>query len=184
MPERRSRRFFLVNFMANKVKIYKNGLEENPKGRILFGNLIMLLWFALGTLACWYFYPLVAWFYLAFAIVMVYIVLRKLVCMNCYYYDRWCGLGWGKLSALMFKKGKIEDFNKSIGLKIAPLTYGILMIIPAVLIIISIIQMFIIYKLGVLIFLLLISFYSGVIRRKKTCGMCKMRLCCPGSAVK
>jgi len=170
--------------MADKVKIYKDGLEENSKGRIIVGNLIMLLWFALGTLACWYFYPLVAWFYLTFALVMVYIVLRKLVCTNCYYYDKWCGFGWGKLSALMFKEGRIEDFNKSVGLKFAPLTYGLLMIVPVVLIIISIIQLYSIYKVGVLILLLLISFYSGGISRKKTCGLCKMRLSCPGSAVK
>ena len=170
--------------MKDKVKIYEAGLEENPKGRILFGNLIMLFWFALGALACWYFYPLLALVYLAFALIMVYIVLRKLVCTNCYYYDKWCGLGWGKLSASMFKKGRIEDFNSSVGLKIAPMTYGIFMIIPAVLIIISIIQLFTIYKLGVLILLLIISFYSGGISRKKTCGLCKMRLCCPGSAVK
>ena len=93
--------------MADKVKIYEKGLEESPKGCILFGNLVMLLWFALGAIACWYFHPVAAWVYLAFAIIMVYIVLRKLVCTNCYYYDKWCGLGWGKLSALMFKKGKL-----------------------------------------------------------------------------
>ena len=90
--------------MACKVKIYEPGLEENPKGRIILGNLVMLFLIALGTIACWYFYPLLAWIYLAFALIMVYIVLRKLVCTNCYYYNKWCGLGWGKLSALLFKK--------------------------------------------------------------------------------
>lgn len=173
-----------MNSMASKVKIYETGLEENPKGRIIVGNLVMLFLIALGTIACWYFYPLLAWIYLAFALIMVYIVLRKLVCTNCYYYDKWCGLGWGKLSALLFKKGRIEDFNKSVGLKIAPLTYGVIMMIPIVLIIISIVQVYSIYKVGVLILLLLISFYSGGISRKKACVRCKMRLSCPGSAVK
>lgn len=36
----------------------------------------------------------------------------------------------------------------------------------------------------VLILLLLVSFYSGAISRKKACAKCKMRLICPGSAVK
>ena len=25
-------------------------------------------------------------------------------------YDKWCAIGWGKLSAKMFKKGKPEEF--------------------------------------------------------------------------
>ena len=170
--------------MTKEVKIYENGLEEHPKGRMIFGNIMMLLWFALGTIACWYFYSLVAWIYLAFALIMVYIVLRKLVCINCYYYDKWCALGWGKLSAKLFKKGKIEDFKGSIGIKFAPLTYGLLTIIPLVLIIVSIVQVFSWYKIGVLIILLLVSLYSGGISRKTTCSQCKMRLICPGSAVK
>lgn len=40
----------------------------------------------------------------------------------------------------MFKKGKIEDFQDSIGLKLAPATYGLLMIIPMILLVVSIIQ--------------------------------------------
>ncbi len=51
-------------------------------------------------------------------------------------------------------------------------------------IIISLFQEFTVLKIVVLIFLLLISFYSGAISRKKTCAMCKMRLICPGCAVK
>jgi hypothetical protein len=95
-----------------------------------------------------------------------------------------CAFGWGKLSAKMFKKGNIEDFNKSIGIKLAPLTYVLLLIIPLVLIIISIIQEFSWYKISVLIPLLVVSIYSVGISRKKTCSTCKMRLICPGSAVK
>lgn len=145
---------------------------------------MMLLWIALGAVACWFLYPLVAWLYLVFAIIMVFVVLRKMVCANCYYYDKWCCIGWGKLSALFFKKGEIENFPKSIGIKIAPLFYGLLTLIPIIFIVISIIQGFTISKILVLILLLLISFYSGMISRKKTCAKCKMRLICPGSAVK
>ena len=170
--------------MKNEIKIYEQGLGEYPKVGIVLGNLTMIIWIALGTIACWFLYPLVAWIYLAFAIIMVFVVLRKLVCTNCYYYDKWCGLGWGKLSALIFKKGSIEKFNVSIGIRFAPLTYGLLTLIPLIFIVISIIQRFTIYEIVVLILLLLISFYSGAISRKKTCAECKMRLVCPGSAVK
>jgi len=170
--------------IAKEIEIYDNGLEKYSKGQVIFGNIVMLLWFALGTIACWYFYPLAAWIYPAFALIMVYIVLRKLVCTNCYYFDKWCAFGWGKLSAKMFKKGNIKDFKGSIGIKLAPMTYGLLTIIPLILVIVSIIQVFSLYKIGVLILLLLVSLYSGGISRKTTCSKCKMRLICPGSAVK
>lgn len=164
--------------------IYEQGAEEYSRTGIFFGNFIMLLWIAAGTFGCWFLSPLAAWIYFAFAIIMVGIVLRKIVCTNCYYYDKWCSIGWGKLSALFFKKGDIEDFSSSTGLKIAPITYGLLTLIPLILIIISFFKGFLISKLIVLILLLVISFWSGTVSRKKTCALCKMRIICPGSAVK
>ena len=169
--------------MGTEIKIYEEGLEEYSKANIIFANFMMLLWIILGTVVCWFFYPLVSWFFLVFAIIMVYVVLRKLVCTNCYYYNKWCSIGWGKLSVLFFKKGDIKNFNRSIGIKIAPMVYGLLSIIPIIFIIISIFQSFLMSKLVVLILLLLISFYS-VVSRKKSCSKCKMRIICPGSAVK
>jgi len=165
-------------------KLYENGLEEHPKSIAVIGNLIMLLWISLGTVACWFFNPIVAGVYLAFAVVMVFIVLRKLVCTNCYYYGKWCPIGWGKLSALFFRKGSIEKFSTGIGVKLAPLTYGLLTLIPLVLIIISIIREFTVVKAAVLVLLILVSIYSGAVSRKNSCMKCKMRLICPGCAVK
>ena len=165
-------------------KLYENGLEEHPKSIAVIGNVIMLLWISLGTVACWFFNPIVAGVYLAFAVVMVFIVLRKLVCTNCYYYGKWCPIGWGKLSALFFRKGSIEKFSTGIGVKLAPLTYGLLTLIPLVLIIISIIREFTVVKAAVLVLLILVSIYSGAVSRKNSCMKCKMRLICPGCAVK
>ena len=170
--------------MKTETEIYERGLEEYPKAGIFFGNLLMLLWIALGTIGCWFLFPLAAWIYLTFAIVMIGIVLRKLLCTNCYYYNKWCCMGWGKLSALLFKKGNIEKFNTSIGQKLAPVTYGILTLMPLILIIISLIQKFTPPKIIILLLLLLVSFYSGTVSRKKTCAKCKMRLMCAGSAIK
>jgi len=170
--------------MKTEIKIYEQGLEEYPKSSIILGNFLMILWIALGTISCWFLYPLVAWFYLGFAVIMVFVILRRLVCTDCYYYDKWCCMGWGKLSALVFKRGNIEKFNTSIGMKLAPLTYGLLTVIPLISIVISIFQEFSVSKIIVLVLLLSISFYSGAISRKKSCEKCKMRLICPGSAVK
>ena len=170
--------------MEDKIKIYEQGSEEYPKSSIIISNFLMFLWIALGTISCWFLYPLAAWIYLAFAIIMVFVILRRLVCTNCYYYDKWCCMGWGKLSALFFKKGKIEDFPNTFGLKLAPFTYGLLSLIPFILISISLIQKFTLFKIAILLLLFLISFYSSSIGRKKSCAKCKMRLICPGSAVK
>lgn len=168
--------------MKEDISIYDQGIEQYSKVTVIFGNFMMLLWIALGTIACRFLCPLVAWIYFAFAIIMVYVVLRKLVCTNCYYYGKLCAMGWGKLSALLFKKGNIKDFKTSIGVKLAPLTYGLLSIIPLILVVISIFLGFSIFKIVILVLLLLVSFYSGAISRKKTCAECKMKLMCPGSA--
>ncbi len=170
--------------MGDEVKIYEKGLEKYPISGIVFGNIMMLLIMILGTVAVWYLLDRWAWLYLAVSFIMVYIVLRRLVCRNCYYYDKWCALGWGKLSAKMFKNGKLEDFAKSPGLKIAPAVYGLMMFIPLIAIVISIVLLFDYTKVGILALLILFSFYSAGIGRKAACSKCKMKLACPGSAVK
>ena len=170
--------------MAKKAKLYAQGIEEAPVSTAIFANLMMILWIALGTIACWFLNPLIAWGYLAFALMLVYAILRKLVCANCHYYGKMCHIGWGKLSALLFRKGRIGDFPESIGIKIAPLVYGLLTLIPVVALIVSLVQEVTVYKAVVLLLILLVSGYSGAVGRKKACAVCKMRLICPGCAVK
>lgn len=166
------------------IRLYEDGVECHPVGTIIFGNLMMALWIALGTIACWFVHPYAAWAYLATALVTVGLALRKLVCTNCYYYGKRCATGWGKLSALLFRKGPIENFSTSVGIKVAPLTYGLLSLVPLVLVIAAMLWGFTWAKLAVLLALLGVSFYSGAIARRKACAGCKMSTICPGSAVK
>jgi len=60
--------------MKTESKIYEQGLEEYPKVGIFIGNLLMLIWIALGTIGCWFLSPIVALIYFAFAIIMIGIV--------------------------------------------------------------------------------------------------------------
>jgi hypothetical protein len=168
--------------MKKEMRIYKQGLETFPLSRVIFGNVLMLIWMGLGTIACWFVLPVVAWIYLAAAIIMIFVVLRKLVCKNCYYYGKQCALGWGKVSALFFSPGSIEEFSSCAGIKAAPITYGLLTLIPLVLCIIALVQAVTVLKIAVLVLLLAVSVYSGAISRKVACTNCKMRLICPGSA--
>jgi len=146
----------------------------------------MATWIALGTIACWFLTPTGAWVFLAFALIMVGVVLRKLVCTNCYYYDKWCSTGWGKLAALMFSKGDEDKFSTSLGQKLAPITYGILTVVPIIFLVTALFDTdrLLIQKILVLVLLIAVSFYSSTSDRKKSCADCRMRPYCPGSAVK
>jgi hypothetical protein len=163
------------------LELYEKGFEEHSKTTMVVSNLAMALWIALGTAACWFLMPVVAWIYLAAALVLVGIVLRRLVCVNCYYYGRRCGTGWGKLAALFFKQGEMEKFSESIGVRIAPAVYGLLSLVPVVLVIIALVRDFTIPGLVVLVALLLVTVYSAFLSRRKGCSTCKMKLVCPGS---
>lgn len=166
------------------MRLYEQGTEESPITQIIFGNIMMLAWIAIGTISCWFIHPVIALFYLSFAIIMVFIVLRKLVCTNCYYYGKRCSIGWGKLSAMLFSRGNIEKFSTCTGVKVAPLTYGLLTLIPLALCIVALIEEVTLARIIVLMLLLAISAYSGSIGRKKSCVNCKMKLICPGNASK
>lgn len=170
--------------MQGEVKIYEQGLEECPKSGIIVGNMVMMAWIALGTVACWLLYPLAAWIYLPAAVVLVFVVLRGLVCTNCYYYGKWCPIGWGKLSALFFKKGSVERFGTSAGVRLAPMVYGLLSLVPIVLIVVALVREFSVAGVVVLVLLLVVFAYSGAVSRTRACTHCKMRLICPGCAAK
>jgi uncharacterized membrane protein len=160
--------------------IFEQGLEKFPIYRIILSNALMLFWIALGTAACGFFNTLVVWIYLLCAVLTIFVLLRKAVCTHCYYYGKWCSAGWGKLAALLFRKGNMEQFGTCLGARLAPLIYGLLLLVPLVFGMISLIQKFTLFKIIVLILLILVAVYSGTINRKKACAICKMKLICPG----
>ena len=170
--------------MQSEVEIYRGGLEEYAKPSIALANLSIVLWVAVGTIACWFWQPLAAWVYLAAAMIMTVFVMRKIVCTNCYYYGKWCCMGWGRLSALLFSRGSIDRFRGSIGIRIAPLFYALLILVPLIMVIIALVQEYSVAKVVVLVLLLLVSLYSGFLSRKRSCSRCKMKTLCPGSAAK
>lgn len=170
--------------MGEDVRIYKEGIEEFPLSKAVMGNILMLVWMGLGFWGIWFISPLFAWIYLGMGLLMVYVILRKMVCTSCYYYGKRCAIGWGKLASMLFKKGDVSKFPENPGIKVAPATYGLLSLIPLVFIVIGLIQGVTALKITALVLLLGISAYSGGIGRKGACMHCKMRLICPGCAVK
>lgn len=170
--------------MNKTIQLYQEGWEEYPKHRIILANIVMVLWLIVGSLASAALWKPAGGIFLAYAVVMVYFVMRKLVCTNCYYYDRWCNIGWGKLAARLYKQGDISQFAGCTGIKIAPFFYASLSLVPLILGVIALFFHFSWLLVLLLALLLAIGFYSGTVSRKKACTHCKMRLICPGSAVK
>ncbi len=170
--------------MAQDITLNEKRLERYAMSRVILGNLLIILWIVVGTIAVWFFSPILATVFFIIAVLVVYIILRWLVCTNCYYYDKWCSMGWGKLAAVLFKQGKIEEFNESIGVRLAPIVYGLLTIFPLIVVVISIIAEIDYYKIAVLVILLVFFVLSGNVSRKAACASCKMNTVCKGSAVK
>lgn len=139
---------------------------------ILAGYLLWPVWMPSGV-------PLltIAWTVL---VVVVQIFLKKHNCSGCYYYDKWCHLGWGKLAAAMFEQ---DSGNPKIGMTLA----FFYIIPPPLILLVSLVLAF--TKgvpqtyLGLLCLYVVLNGITFPIR-KKGCGQCAMREVCPGSAVK
>ena len=139
-------------------------MKEYSKFELYFGNLAIILWIVLGSLACWFIYPLSAIGFFAFAAFLVFFELGKHGCLTCYY-CKTCTIGMGKLPELFFLKAGTANVNKK-AMRLFPFVYLFLSVIPILLVITSILQVLTISKIVVLVGLLIFSLYSGVIRRK------------------
>ena len=120
------------------------------------------------------------WLYILFCLFVEVRVMRA-SCMHCYYYGKWCGLGRGKLAALLFRKG---DPKKFIERKITwrDLIPDVLVsLIPFALGIYLIFIGFSWLMLALILLLLfLTTFGNGSVRRNFACKYCKQReLGCP-----
>ena len=89
-----------------KSRIYQEGIECFPAWWVILENLGFILNWGIGFFLLMPFkyngIPIVSWIYLAVLIVFQ-ILLKKHNCSTCYYYGKWCHLGWGKLANCMFK---------------------------------------------------------------------------------
>jgi hypothetical protein len=169
-----------------KQDLYEDGIEEAKKSYAVLENILFLVLLTLGFMGMYPLgisgIPLVSILYALFALIMLTFVLRKHLCTGCYYYDKWCHCGWGKLSSAMYKK---DSGNQKWGGILASLTWGIIMVLP-------IIGMILVVAFGkvrltqALIYFIPFLILVGIngIMHKIDCEKCKMRFLCPGSAAK
>jgi len=169
-----------------KQKLYEEGLENYPKATVFLTNVLLLLWFGFAVygMSALKFaeLPIISIIYLLFAIIMLGFVLRKHLCTHCYYYNKLCGTGWGKLSSGLFKE---KSGNYELGIKLAGLTWGLLTVIPIVAIPVA---MFLhgefLVPGGISLTGFLAIMVINQFGRKKGCAQCKMRYICKASAAK
>ncbi len=170
--------------IMKEEKLYKEGFENYPIGCVIRQNIFFLAYFGIGLIGMLPLqilgFPIISALYALFLILMLLFVLRKHLCTHCYYYGKLCSTGWGKLSALMFKK---KSGNYQLGVKLAGITWILATTIPIVGIILA---LFLDYSSSNLIFLILFILLSPVnfISHKKACEKCKMRFICPASMTK
>ncbi|PKP61617.1 hypothetical protein CVT91_02560 [Candidatus Atribacteria bacterium HGW-Atribacteria-1] len=167
-----------------KKELYEQGLEEYPKSWIIGQNLFMVIYFALGAFGMYFIQfsgiPILSIAYIIFLITMLVFVLRKHICTSCYYYDKLCHCGWGKLSSCLFKK---DSGNPELGGKLAGVTWMLATIIPILGMLASLILDFSTTVLVVLTIFVVLSGINFVVH-KKSCEKCKIRYICSGSAEK
>ncbi|MFC1770620.1 hypothetical protein ACFLZV_01920 [Candidatus Margulisiibacteriota bacterium] len=157
--------------------------ENAPMSLVIIENIFLLAMFISGTIGLLPFklngIPILSILYALFAIIMIVFVLRKHICTSCYYYDKWCHVGWGKLAAKLFKK---DSGNRELGFKLIWPTWIVLMFLPVLLILVAIAlypaqKNFSLAVLGIFIITLIINnglhFYD--------CKKCKMQETCPGN---
>jgi len=149
--------------------------ENFPLWIPLLSCVLSLSIYALGT---YIFSQLDFFFTVLYLMFCLWVELRILKgsCVNCYYYGKTCGLGRGKLCALLFKKGNPEKFaEKEISWKDLIPDFLVL-IFPLVGGIIILIRDFTWLIMALMVILAMLWFFgNALIRGSLACKFCKQK---------
>ena len=138
-------------------------------GAIVVGVIVLAqlgVWFAVG--------------YLALLALTGYGMLA-LVCARCYYYDRRCATGVGKVVALFFGKGQEEEFGQTASQKGITLLLAVVLLLPLVGGIVSLVVGYKTLRLVLLVALVALLVAGLAPHPRLVCSHCKLaeRNCCP-----
>jgi hypothetical protein len=84
--------------------------RDYPWYIIILRWIILSIIFALGIYIIYQLSQILAWIYILYSVFGLTLVLPLVRCVHCYYYDRWCNVGWGKMAKYLFKKGNQEEY--------------------------------------------------------------------------
>jgi hypothetical protein len=133
---------------------------EFQKTFTVLGNLAVILWIVLGSMAFWLYNQVAGWLFLVAALIATYGGLKFLGCLRPCYHCKKCTFGLGRISALFFGKRSLKDPKESYGMASAVFFYALFGPFPAVFLLISTVQAFAVFKILVLLGLLTISLIS------------------------
>jgi hypothetical protein len=111
---------------------------------------------ALGTISAWLINQWVGLLFLCFSAFSILIIIRRMMCNSCYYCKS-CTSGFAKLSKLFLGGSHIPGIGNGTTLGMSIFIYIILTVIPASLLISSLVQEFSITKIVLLIGILAIT---------------------------
>jgi hypothetical protein len=151
-----------------------------PMWIVTLSNSVSILIYISGVILTLQLGWIAAALYLIFILAFEYRLLSK-HCVNCFYWGKVCGFGKGRISALLFKKGKPskfcagkftwKDLIPDLLISLIPLVAGIVFMI---------INFQIILLFAAIALAALSTFGTGFIRGNFTCKYCKQReLGCP-----
>ena len=135
---------------------------EFPKKLTVFGNIAVILWIILGSVAFWLYNQVAGGVFLVVALIALYGVLKFLGCLRPCYNCKKCTFGMGRIAALYFGKRSLKDYKHTYGIAIAVFFYALLGPFPVAVLLISTIQVFDALKIVVLLSLLTISVWSAL----------------------
>ena len=154
--------------------------ENFPVWMPLLATAVSVSIYVLGVYIFWQLGILFAAVYVFFCLWTEFRIIRK-SCVDCYYYGKRCGLGRGKLCALLFGKGSVERFaEREISWKdIAP--DFLVFLLPVAGGIVYLVRDFAWPVVGLLAILVFLSFGgTALIRGQLACRYCRQRkLGCP-----
>jgi hypothetical protein len=104
-----------------------------------------------------------------------------LVCARCYYYDRRCATGVGKVVALFFKKGQEEEFGQTAPQKAITLLLAVVLLLPLVGGVVSLVVSYSTLPMVLLVALVALLVAGLAPHPRLVCSHCKLaeQGCCP-----
>ena len=147
---------------------------------VLLSNLVTVSIYVIGAYFLAKFGILLAILYLLYCVGLEISILRG-SCIHCYYYDRICGLGKGKLCSLFFKKGNPQKFIEKEFTWLHMVPVFMVSILPIIGGIMLLIIEFAWILIALLVILFILSFGgNAILRRSFVCKYCRQReLGCP-----
>jgi hypothetical protein len=154
--------------------------ENYPLTTVIASNLLSLFIWVIGAIILLQFSIVLVIGYVFFILLLEFRLLSG-HCVDCYYFGRTCAFGKGRLSALFFKKGTPEKFNR------ITLTWKnivpdfLVFIVPVLAGILLLVQEFSWTLLVLIIVLFLLGFVgNALVRGHLACRYCKQRaMGCP-----